>query len=204
MFVCVCAVSPAQASESCKGKTITVFGDSLVAGYGLGPGEAFPEQLAVSLRSRGYALEVLNAGVSGDTTSGGLSRLDWSLGEASDVVILELGANDALRGIPVEITENNLDQMIARIKEKAGTVLLAGMQAPPNMGADYGNRFNAIYPKLAEKHDIALYPFFLEGVAAIPDLNQVDGIHPTKQGIAEIVRRVQPDVIRILDTVCEK
>ena len=195
--------TPAYANtNTCEGKKLVVFGDSLVAGYGLEPGAAFPEQLSRNLSEKGINLEVVNAGVSGDTTTSGLARLDWSLGEGVDAVILELGANDALRGISPQLTLKNLDSMISRLKAKEIKVLLAGMMAPPNMGPDYGKAFNSLYPQLAEKHDIDLYPFFLDGVAAEKELNQADGIHPTKDGIAVIVEKIMPSISGLLDKVC--
>lgn len=179
-----------------------MFGDSLVAGFGLPPGEAYPERLAVELKKNGHEVGVINAGVSGDTTSGGLARLDWSLGENVSAVILELGANDALRGIPVDQTRQNLDAMITRLKEKNIETLLAGMMAPPNMGEAYGEAFNAIYPELSDKHDILLYPFFLDGVAAEPGLNQDDGIHPNQKGITVLLERSMPMVEALLARTC--
>ena len=190
------------ATNNCMGKKLAVFGDSLVAGYGLEPGFAFPEQLDKKLDELGIKIDVINAGISGDTTSGGLARLDWSVGGEINGVILELGANDALRGISPEITEKNLDVMISKFKEKNIEVLLAGMMAPPNMGSTFGKSFNGIYPKLAKMHEISLYPFFLEGVAANPKLNQQDGIHPTKEGIAIIVDKTMPSILEFLKKVC--
>lgn len=201
-FVLV-SISPASAnSNACEGKQLVVFGDSLVAGYGLQPGAAYPEQLKKKLDEKGYKLEVINAGVSGDTTSSGLARLNWSVGDNVDAVILELGANDALRGISPEVTEKNLDAMIESFKSKGIKVLLAGMMAPPNMGPAYGEAFNSIYAKLAEKHGIALYPFFLDGVVANAKLNQSDGIHPTDEGIAVIVEKSMPAVLELLEETC--
>ncbi len=196
-------LNPASAeTNACTGKKLVVFGDSLVAGYGLEPGAAFPEQLAKKLDAQGIKLDVVNAGVSGDTTSSGLARLDWSLGEGTNAVILELGANDALRGISPEVTQKNLDMMISRFKENNIEVLLAGMVAPPNMGHSYGKAFNSIYPALAKKHNVQLYPFFLEGVAADPKLNQPDGIHPTKEGISVIVEKFMPSAQVLLNKIC--
>ena len=197
------SIAPAQANlNACEDKQLVVFGDSLVAGYGLEPGAAYPEQLNKRLEEKGIELEVINAGVSGDTTSSGLARLDWSVGENADAVILELGANDALRGISPDVTEKNLDAMITSLKAKDVEVLLAGMMAPPNMGPSYGEAFNSIYARLAEKHDIALYPFFLDGVVADAKLNQPDGIHPTKEGIAVIVQKSMPAVMKLLEETC--
>ncbi|WP_442873046.1 arylesterase [Aurantimonas sp. A3-2-R12] len=180
---------------------VVVFGDSLIAGYGVGPGEAFPEQLQVALRDRGYGVEVTNAGASGDTSSGGLARLDWSVPTEADLVIVELGANDALRGISPEITEKNLDQILQTLTERGQAVILAGMIAPPNMGPDYSAAFNPIYAGLAEKYDVALYPFFLDGVATQPKLNQDDAMHPNKEGVAVIVEKMLPLVTETLDSV---
>jgi len=197
------SIAPAQANlNACEDKQLVVFGDSLVAGYGLDPGAAYPEQLNKRLQEKGIKLEVINAGVSGDTTSSGLARLDWSIGDNADAVILELGANDALRGISPDVTEKNLDAMITSLKAKDVEVLLAGMMAPPNMGPSYGEAFNSIYARLAEKHDIALYPFFLDGVVADAKLNQPDGIHPTKEGIAVIVEKSMPAVMKLLEETC--
>jgi acyl-CoA thioesterase-1 len=197
------SIVPAQADlNACEDKRLVVFGDSLVAGYGLEPGAAYPEQLQKKLDEKGFKLEIINAGVSGDTTSSGLARLDWSVGDNADAVILELGANDALRGISPDVTEKNLDAMISSLKTKDVEVLLAGMMAPPNMGPSYGEAFNSIYARLAEKHDIALYPFFLDGVVADAKLNQPDGIHPTKEGIAVIVQKSMPAVMKLLEETC--
>ena len=178
---------------------LMAFGDSLTHGYGLAPGETFPEQLEAALRTEGFDVTVLNAGNSGDTTAGGLARLDWALANEPDAVILELGANDGLRGLDPEATYANLDAMLAKLKGEGLPVLLAGMLAPPNLGREYGEAFNAIYPRLAEKHDVPLYPFFLEGVAAQRALNQGDGIHPNADGVAEIVTRIKPHVIGLLE-----
>lgn len=169
------------------------FGDSLMAGYQLPATDAFPAKLEKALRDEGHAVEIANAGVSGDTTSGGLARLDWSIPDGTDGVILELGANDALRGIAPEETEKNLDAMLTRLKERGIPVLLAGMLAPPNMGADYAARFNGIYARLAQKHGVPLYPFFLDGVAAHADLQLDDGMHPNAKGVdAMVAAMLQP------------
>jgi len=170
------------------------FGDSLMAGYQLPATDAFPAKLEKALREKGHAVEIANAGVSGDTTSGGLARLDWSIPDGTDGVILELGANDALRGIAPEETEKNLDAMLARLKERGIPVLLAGMLAPPNMGADYAARFNGIYARLAEKHGVPLYPFFLDGVATHADLQLDDGMHPNAKGVDAMVAAMLPPV----------
>lgn len=178
---------------------ILAFGDSLTAGYGLDMADSFPTQLERALRERGHEVEVINAGVSGDTTSGGLARLDWALAEQPDAVILALGANDGLRAIDPAVTRENLDRLLEQLNERGLPVLLAGMLAPPNLGRDYGERFNAIYPELAEQHDALLYPFFLEGVAAEADLNQGDGIHPNPRGVAVMVERMLPLVERLIE-----
>lgn len=177
---------------------IVGFGDSLMAGYQLDAGQSFPEKLEAALRERGHDVTVVNAGVSGDTTSGGLSRLDWSIPDGTDLVILELGANDMLRGISPEITERNLDAMITRLTERGITVLLAGMVAAPNLGDDYGSAFNGLYPRLAEKHGLILYPFFLDGVAADPALLLADGMHPNALGVERMVANALPVVERAL------
>jgi acyl-CoA thioesterase-1 len=177
---------------------LLVLGDSLVAGYGLAVEDAFPEQLEISLREAGYNVKVINAGVSGDTSAGGLSRLDWTLNDNPQMVIVELGANDALRGLPVEQTFQNLDAILGQLKEKGIEVLIAGMQAPRNLGEDYTKSFDRIYPMLADKHNVALYPFFLDGVALNPALNQPDGIHPNPDGVKIIVSRILPYVINKL------
>lgn len=175
-----------------------VLGDSLSAGYQLAPEEGFPEQLQKALNERGYSVDVVNAGVSGDTTSGGLSRLEWSVGEDTDAVILELGANDALRGISPEITRRNLTEITKRLTERGVEVLLAGMLAPRNLGDDYAEAFDPIYPDIAKTYDSLLYPFFLEGVALNADLNLSDGMHPNADGVAVIVENILPKVEELL------
>jgi acyl-CoA thioesterase I len=167
-------------------------GDSLMAGYQLPPGDGFPAKLEAALKAKGLDVVVADAGVSGDTSSGGLSRVDWSVPDGTDGVILELGANDALRGIPPEDTEKNLDQIISRLKGRGIPVLLAGMLAPPNMGGDYAARFNPIYKRLADKYQLKLYPFFLDGVAAQSSLQLEDGMHPNTNGVDVMVQRFEP------------
>ncbi|WP_329605373.1 arylesterase [Zavarzinia marina] len=182
-------------------KRILALGDSLTHGYGLPDGEIFPVQLENALAENGVEAEVINAGVSGDTSAGGLARLDWALGDPAappDLVIVELGANDALRALDPAATEANLDQILTRLDEKGIPALLTGMYAPPNLGPEYGAAFNAIYPRLAEKHQVPFYPFFLDGVAAEPDLNQADGMHPNGAGVAIIADRIAPLVIDAL------
>lgn len=182
---------------------IVAFGDSLSAGFGVGPGESFPEQLQAALAAKGYNVTVANAGVSGDTTTGGLARLDWSVPDTTQLVILELGANDALRGIAPEISERNLDAMLKRLQARKIPTLLAGMVAPPNMGPDYAAAFNPIYAKLATTYGVPLYPFFLEGSAGDASLTQADGMHPNPKGVAVIVERILPAVTKELDALPE-
>ncbi|MGO6813543.1 arylesterase [Rhizobium leguminosarum] len=177
------------------------FGDSLMAGYQLPPGDGFPEKLQAALKAKGLDVTIANAGVSGDTTTGGLARIDWSVPDGTDGVILELGANDALRGIPPEESEKNLDQMIIRLKERGIAVLLAGIIAPPNMGADYAARFNPIYQKLSEKHGLPLYAFFLDGVALEAGLKLDDGMHPNAKGIDVMVEKMEPAVTNFVETI---
>jgi acyl-CoA thioesterase-1 len=178
---------------------LTIFGDSLTAGYGLPQEHAFPVKLEAALKKMGANVKVLNAGVSGDTTAGGRARLDWTLADEPTHVIVELGANDALRGIDPAMTRENLDAIVTRLREDGIRVMLAGMYAPPNWGKDYENVFRSIYPDLARKHRVALYPFFLDGVATEPELNQPDGIHPNEAGVAVLVDRMGPVVFRWLD-----
>jgi len=186
----ICGVSSVWAEPY----RIVGFGDSLMAGYQLSPGESFPEKLESALKANGHDVVIANAGVSGDTSSGGLSRLDWSVPDGTDLVILELGANDMLRGISPELTERNLDQMIGRLRERGIDVLLAGMLAAPNLGSAYGEVFNGLYGRLAEKHGVELYPFFLDGVAAQSTLLLDDGMHPNAAGVDRIVERILPVV----------
>jgi acyl-CoA thioesterase-1 len=177
------------------------FGDSLMAGYQLPPGDGFPEKLQAALKAKGLDVAIANAGVSGDTTTGGLARIDWSVPDGTDGVILELGANDALRGIPPEESAKNLDQMIIRLKERGIAVLLAGIIAPPNMGADYAARFNPIYQKLSEKHGLPLYAFFLDGVALEAGLKLDDGMHPNTKGVDVMVEKMEPAVTNFVETI---
>lgn len=173
---------------------LVALGDSLTAGYGLGPGEAFPDVLQKALRAKGYDVEIANAGVSGDTAAAGAERLDWSVPDGTDGVIVELGANDALRGIPPEQTRAALDRILTRLGERKIPVLLAGMLAPRNLGPDYIAAFDGMYRKLADLHGAVFYPFFLEGVAGDKSLNLADGIHPTAAGVSRIVERMLPTV----------
>jgi acyl-CoA thioesterase I len=186
----------AQAPAAGAGKPIkmVVLGDSLSAGLGLSASAAFPARLKESLKIKGIDVDMINAGVSGDTSSGGRDRLDWSVPEGTDAVILELGANDALRGTDPKVTRAALTDILARLKARKVAVLLCGMLAPPNYGSDYSARFNAIYPDLAKSFGVPLYPFFLEGVAADARLNQADGMHPTAEGVDVIVKNILPTV----------
>jgi acyl-CoA thioesterase I len=177
---------------------IVALGDSLTAGYGLSEKEAFPVRLQAALKAKGHDVEVINAGVSGDTASGGLARLDWSVPDKTDAVILELGANDALRATDPAATRKALDETLSRLTARRIPVLLAGMQAPRNMGADYIAAFDRIYPELAKTHDVVFYPFFLDGVAAETRLNLKDGIHPTAEGVDVIVERILPSVEKLI------
>lgn len=177
---------------------IVAFGDSLTAGLGLSEKDAFPVKLEAALRAKGHDVEVINAGVSGDTASGGLARLDWSVPDKVDAVIVELGANDALRGVEPAATRKALDETIRRLQSRNIPVLLAGMQAPRNMGADYIAAFDRVYPELAREHGVLFYPFFLDGVAAQSRLNQRDGIHPTAEGVDVIVRGILPYVEKLI------
>lgn len=189
------AGATAKADEAFK---LLIFGDSLTHGYGLPAGETFPEQLEVALTKHGLNVSVINGGNSGDTTAAGLARLDWMLADKPDAVVLELGANDGLRGIDPAITYDNLDTMLTRLARKGLPVLLAGMLAPRNLGADYAAEFDSVFPRLANKHDVMLYPFFLDGVAMDPTLNQSDGLHPNGAGVGVIVERISPAVQRLI------
>ncbi len=188
--------------------TVLVIGDSLSAGYGLNRDGGFPAQLERALTAQGFAVRVRDGGVSGETTSGGRARLTWMLGgppsQHPDAVILQLGANDALRGFDPDLTYANLSAMLSELKERRLPVLLVGMRAPLNLGEEYRKRFDGIYPRLAEAYDVALYPFFLEGVAAVPAFNQADGIHPNAEGVAEIVRRITPAVAALVATAADR
>jgi len=193
----------AQAPAAGAGKPIkmVVLGDSLSAGLGLSASAAFPARLKESLKIKGIGVDMINAGVSGDTSSGGRDRLDWSVPEGTDAVILELGANDALRGTDPKVTRAALTDILARLKARKVAVLLCGMLAPPNYGSDYSARFNAIYPDLAKSFGVPLYPFFLEGVAADARLNQADGLHPTAEGVDVIVKNILPAVEAFLGAI---
>jgi acyl-CoA thioesterase-1 len=191
-LVCLAAGAAHAADE--RPIKIVVLGDSLSAGFGLPADAAFPAKLAVALKAKGIAANVANAGVSGDTASGGLGRLDWSVPEGTEAVILELGANDALRGIDPKLTKTTLDAILSKLKDRHIVVLLAGMKAPRNLGSDYVQNFDAVFPALASTHPVVFYPFFLDGVAGDAKLNQADGLHPTAAGVDVIVARILPKV----------
>ncbi len=184
----------AHAAAADRPVRIVALGDSLTAGLGLPVDSTFPAKLEKALKAKGLAVEVSNAGVSGDTTAGGLARLDWSVPAGTDAVIVELGANDMLRGIDPKVTRRALEEIVRRLNERRIAVLLAGMRAAPNLGPDYGREFEAIYSDLAARNDLLLYPFFLDGVAAEAKLNQHDGLHPTAAGVDAIVARILPKV----------
>ena len=195
---------PAYAEGGETPLILIAFGDSLTAGYQLPASAAFPAQLEVALRAKGYKVQVVNAGVSGDTTANALERLDWVLQTPADGVILELGANDALRGLDPKIPRANIDKLIGQFKTKGLDILLAGMRAPTNWGAGYKASFDAIFPDLASIHGVALYPYFLDGVRLEPTLLQTDGLHPTSKGVAEIVKRMLPSVEELMTRITER
>ncbi len=195
------AIATDRAEAQSNPVKLLAFGDSLVHGYGLSQGDSFPEQLEASLMRQGYAVRVINAGNSGDTTAAGRARLDWALADDPDAVLLELGANDGLRGIDPAETYANLDAILTRLTGAELPVLLAGMLAPRNLGADFSAAFDRVFPRLAEAHSVPLYPFFLDGVATNPDLNQADGIHPNAAGVAVIVESILPYVIELIERV---
>ncbi len=198
---------PAHAQNAAKAQkqdapvTIMAFGDSLAHGYGLPEGEPFPGQLEAALKDQGYAVEVINAGSSGDTSKSGRSRLSWVLQDRVDAAIVVLGANDALRGIDPAVTRENLDAVLQTLREQGVATLLAGMKAPRNMGQQYVQEFDSLYPELARKHGVLFYPFFLKGVAQRPELNQSDGIHPNAKGVRVIVDKILPKVEQLIERV---
>jgi len=177
---------------------LVALGDSLTAGYGLPAGQGFAEVLGRSLKAKGWDVEVTNAGVSGETAADGLARYDWSVPAGTDALLVELGANDMLRGLPPESAEAALAKIVERAKKAHVATLLMGMRAAPNLGAEYQKKFDAIYPELAVRYGVALYPFFLDGVAGDPKLNQPDGLHPTRAGVEVIVARVLPSLEALL------
>jgi acyl-CoA thioesterase-1 len=180
--------------------TILALGDSLTAGYGLAPQDGFAAQLERALEARGIEARVIDAGVSGDTTAGGRERLDWALADDPDVALVELGANDGLRGMDPAATRDNLGAILATLRDRGVPALLLGMLAPPNLGRAYGEGFDRIYPDLAARYGVPLYPFFLAGVAADDALNQPDGLHPTREGVAVIVEGVLPYVVDLVES----
>ena len=195
------ALAQTSATAPAKPIKMVVLGDSLSAGLGLPGPAAFPARLQKTLNNNGIEVDMINAGVSGDTTSGGRDRLDWSVPEGTEAVILELGANDALRGVDPKVTRSALTDILTRLKARGIAVLLCGMYAPPNYGSDYAARFNAIYPELAKSFGVPLYPFFLEGVATEARLNQADGMHPTAEGVDTIVKNILPTVQAFLGAI---
>jgi acyl-CoA thioesterase-1 len=192
LFMLTIGVSLARAQDAPA--KLAIIGDSLTAGFGLPEAQAFPARLQMALKERGHNVTVVNAGVSGDTSAGGKARLDWTLSDKPQFIILELGANDAMRGMDPVQTEANLDDILTRARASGAKVMLAGMLAPPNWGRDYQEKFNAIYRRLADKHQVPLYPFFLDGVAMDPKLNQQDGIHPNAAGVDIILQRILPSI----------
>jgi acyl-CoA thioesterase I len=195
------AVAQNSAANEAKPIKMVVLGDSLSAGLGLPAPSAFPARLQKALKAKGIAVDMINAGVSGDTASGGRDRLDWSIPAGTQAVIVELGANDALRGTDPAVTRVALTEIVTRLQARKISVLVCGMLAPPNYGTDYSARFNAIYPDLAKSLGVPLYPFFLEGVAADPKLNQADGLHPTAEGVDVIVKNILPSVEAFVGTI---
>jgi acyl-CoA thioesterase-1 len=191
-------ISAGVASTADKPVRVVVLGDSLTAGFGLPVEDAFPAKLSRALSTKGIAVSITNAGVSGDTASGGLSRLEWSIPDGTDAVVLELGANDALRGVDPKVTKAALDAILRKLADRRIVVLLAGMQAPRNLGLDYTREFDGIYPALASTHPVVFYPFFLDGVAADPKLNQADGLHPNAAGVDIIVARILPRIEELI------
>ena len=196
-----CLLSPALAQTAGKPVKIVALGDSLTAGLGLPVQDAFPAKLQAALKAKGMEVTVVNAGVSGDTAAGGLERLDWSVPADTDAVILELGANDALRGLDPAPTQKSLTAILDKLAARHIPVLLVGMLAPRNLGSDYTAKFDAIYPALAANHPVVFYPFFLEGVAGDPHLNQGDGLHPTAAGVEVIVKSILPKVEELIARV---
>lgn len=200
-FAAGCAAALAlafAAPASARTLKLVALGDSLTAGYGLPPGKAFPIQLETALKARGWDVQVVNAGISGDTAEDGLARYDWAVPPGADALMVEFGANDMLRGLPPEATKKTLAAILDRARAARLPTLIAGMRAAPNLGVDYDKAFDAIYPALAESYGALLYPFFLDGVAGDPKLNQPDGLHPTATGVAVIVGRILPSAEALL------
>lgn len=203
-YLCVMWLTLMSVKSSAQTETpvrILALGDSLTAGLGLPPEQSYPAQLEQVLRAKGHAIQIINAGVSGDTTTGGLARLDWSLAEQPDAVILALGANDGLRAIDPQLTRANMQAILEKLQDRELPVLMLGMLAPPNLGSEYEQAFNAIFPELAEQFDVVFYPFILAGVAAQPELNQADGIHPNAAGVAVMVEQILPYAEHLLEKI---
>ncbi len=202
LFAALLGMMPASTLAQAQGPVVVAMGDSLMAGYQMEADASFPAQLEASLRAGGINARVINAGVSGDTSAGGLARLDWTLSSANngnpDLVIVEFGANDALRGIEPAVTRGNLDEMLSRLQGMDLNVLLLGMRAPPNMGSAYEAEFNAIFPDLAALYGVAFYPFFLDGVVLDPELKLADGMHPNRAGVTVMVQNIAPMVKELL------
>jgi len=190
--------SAAPAAAAARGPLVIFLGDSLTAGLGLAEDQAYPAQVAARLAGRGAPIRAINAGVSGDTSAGGLARLDWLLGQHPDVVVLALGANDGLRGVALADTEKNLREIVRRCRGAGARVLLLGMQIPPNYGPDYAGGFRALYPRIAKEMDVPLVPFLLEGVGSVAELNQADGMHPTAEGQEKVADNVAPYLERMV------
>lgn len=197
------ALAETASVKDTKPIKLAVLGDSLTAGYGLPASAAFPVRLQKALKDKGIETDIVNAGVSGDTTSGGRDRLDWSIPQGTEAVIVELGANDALRGIDPKVSRAALDDILKKLKARKIAVLLCGIYAPPNYGADYASKFNSIYPDLAKAYNVPLYPFFLEGIVGEAKLNQSDGLHPTAEGVDAVVKRILPTVEAFLKGIRE-
>jgi acyl-CoA thioesterase-1 len=202
--VVVCALMSSGATADQTALRIVALGDSLTSGFMLPAAQSFPAQLERALKSQGYAVEVVNAGVSGDTTAAALERLEWAVPDRIDAAIVELGANDALRGLDPRLARRNLDAIIRRLKAKGAEVLVTGMLAPRNWGEEYAQQFDAIFPDLATAHGALLYPFFLEGVALRQELNLDDGLHPNGKGVAEIIARILPSVEELIRRAAAK
>lgn len=203
LFLVASIAPPKAANASGQSKPsrniqIVAFGDSLTAGFNLPPDASFPAQLEAALKQRGHNVTVINSGVSGDTSAAGLARFDWAFPDTADAAIVQLGANDALRGISPEETDKNLSEILAKLKQRKIPVLIAGMRALRNWGEEYARQFDRIYPDLAARTGARLYPFFLEGVALRADLNLADGLHPNRKGVAVIVDRILPDVEKLI------
>ncbi len=203
-FVLSIGWSAGNTARAGNDRVIVMLGDSLTAGLGLAAGEDLPSQLEKRLRGEGLAVRIINAGVSGDTSAGGLARLDWALADRPDMVIIALGGNDGLRAIPPAETRRNIGAIIEKLQARNIAVLLAGMKAPRNLGEAYAREFDALFPALAQEYGIAFYPFLLEGVALSRDLNQADGLHPNRRGVAIIAEKMAPKIKQVLETLAER